>query len=121
MFILVSLCSPGRVRDWVTFRVSCGAVQPTKASTVWATPVREDDTLLASSLGVQCSHAVLGSCRLWVSILARSAADPDFWYKVSVECGIDAVIIAAVNYAARGDSFFNELEFVFCNVRPFLD
>lgn len=56
-------------------------------------------------------------CRVYVGILSRAAADPDFFYKVSVECGIDAIIIASVNWGARGESFFDELEFVFCQVR----
>ena len=56
------------------------------------------------------------ACRLLTGIAARSAADPDFLYKVFVECGIDAVIIVGVNYGAR-DNFFDELEFVGCQVR----
>jgi hypothetical protein len=50
-------------------------------------------------------------------VLARIAADKDFLYKLSVECGLDAIIIASVNYAARGDNFLNELEFVLCQAR----
>jgi hypothetical protein len=45
------------------------------------------------------------------------AADPDFLFKLCVECSIDAVIILGVNYAARGENFFSELEFAFCQVR----
>jgi hypothetical protein len=63
------------------------------------------------------SHDANRAFRLWTGILARAAADPDFMYKVSVECGVDAIIIASVNYGARGDSFFDELEFVLCQVR----
>jgi hypothetical protein len=48
--------------------------------------------------------------------MSRAAADPDFFYKIAVECGIDALIIMSVNYVARGDSFWDELEFVFCQV-----
>ena len=33
------------------------------------------------------------------------------------ECGIDAIIIVCVNFGAR-DQFFDELEFVFCQVCP---
>jgi hypothetical protein len=51
-----------------------------------------------------------------MGIMSRAAADPDFFYKIAVECGIDAIIIASVNYVARGDSFWDELEFVFCQV-----
>jgi hypothetical protein len=51
-----------------------------------------------------------------MGIMSRAAADPDFLYKIAVECGIDALIILSVNYVARGDSFWDELEFVFCQV-----
>lgn len=54
--------------------------------------------------------------RLWFGMQSRMAADPDFTYKLCVECGIDALIIAAVNKAARGDQFFSELEFVLCQM-----
>lgn len=45
------------------------------------------------------------------------AADPDFSFKLAVECCVDACIIVTVNLIARRQSFFTELEFVFSQVR----
>ena len=47
----------------------------------------------------------------------RCAADPDFSFKLAVECGVDAVIIVTVNLLARKERFFSELEFVLSQVR----
>ena len=47
----------------------------------------------------------------------RCAADPDFTFKLAVECGLDALIIVTVNLLARRERFFSELEFVLSQVR----
>ena len=39
---------------------------------------------------------------LVLGVRARVAADPDFAFKIAVECGLDAAIILGVNAAARG-------------------
>lgn len=46
----------------------------------------------------------------------RCAADPDFSFKLAVECGVDAMIIVTVNFLARRERFFTELEFVLSQV-----
>lgn len=42
----------------------------------------------------------------------RTAADPSFFFKLAVECGLDATIIVVVNLLARKERFISELEFV---------
>ncbi|GAQ90770.1 hypothetical protein KFL_006820080 [Klebsormidium nitens] len=46
----------------------------------------------------------------------RLEVDPDFVFKLGVECMNDAGIILAVNYLQRGKRFFSELEFVICQL-----
>lgn len=47
---------------------------------------------------------------------SRLAADPYFGHKLLVECGLDAMIIVGVNWAARKDRFVAELEFTLCQL-----
>ena len=55
-----------------------------------------------------------------MGVRARLAADPDFIYKLAVECLLDAAIIMIVNWAARGKRFVSEFEFVLCQVRALI-
>jgi hypothetical protein len=49
-------------------------------------------------------------------IQGRLQADPFFAHKLAVECGLDAAIIIGVNFAARRERFFPELEFTLCQL-----
>lgn len=49
-------------------------------------------------------------------VRSRFQADPYFGHKLAVECGLDAAIIVGVNYNARRDRFFPELEFTLCQL-----
>eukprot|EP00897_Mesotaenium_endlicherianum_P004259 jgi/Mesen1/3861/ME000207S02875 len=51
--------------------------------------------------------------RAWYS---RVEADPEFAFKLFVECFNDACIIIAVNLAQKKDRFLKELEFVLCHI-----
>lgn len=66
-----------------------------------------------------CNHQCKDSksCRLVLGVRMRSAADPDFTFKLAVECGVDAMIIVTVNLLARRERFFTELEFVLSQVQ----
>jgi hypothetical protein len=46
----------------------------------------------------------------------RIKADPDFTYKLLVECGLDAAIILGVNYNLRGEDFLAEIDFTLCQL-----
>lgn len=46
----------------------------------------------------------------------RITADPDFTYKLLVECGLDAAIILGVNYNLRGEDFLAEIDFTLCQL-----
>lgn len=46
----------------------------------------------------------------------RIKADPDFTYKLLVECGLDAIIILGVNYNLRGEDFLAEIDFTLCQL-----
>ena len=46
----------------------------------------------------------------------RLETDPEFAYKLLVECGLDATIIIGVTLAKRGKRFWKEAEFGGCQV-----
>ncbi|KAK9807036.1 hypothetical protein WJX72_011423 [[Myrmecia] bisecta] len=54
--------------------------------------------------------------RLASGVKGRLEADPEFAFKLLVECGLDAAIIISVNLGARGERFFKECEFVLCQL-----
>lgn len=45
---------------------------------------------------------------------ARTAADPNFPFKICLELLNDLTIILTVNFLARGERFFKEIQFVLC-------
>lgn len=47
-------------------------------------------------------------------VKARTTADPNFPFKICMELFNDASIIFAVNFIARGDRFWKEIQFVLC-------
>lgn len=54
--------------------------------------------------------------RIVTGMKMRAAADPEFVFKICVECGLDAMIIITVNLLTRRDKFSSELEFVFSQI-----
>ena len=47
---------------------------------------------------------------------SRMKADPDFSYKLFVECALDAIIVFCVNFSVRGDKFMPEIDLTLCQL-----